>query len=182
MPISGRLRTTSSRLPTHIDTMMPQNRAGSSVATLARGDPRMIIALIIRAMTGFAGMPKVSMGMKEVCAAALLADSGPATPSIAPLPKRSGVFDLLFHGVRERGQDVAAARQDAEQGAEDGAAHHRRRDAAQVLAARHQAADLPHRHVAVVLVLEIAQDLGDAEHADRERDEIEPVGERAGRA
>ena len=72
---------------------------------------------------------------------------------------------------------MATARQNAEQGAEDGAAHDRRRDAAQVIPARHQTADLPHRHVAVVLVLEIAQDLGDAEHADRDRDEIEPIGE-----
>jgi hypothetical protein len=31
----------------------------------------MIIAPIIRAMTGLAGMPSFSMGMKEVCAAAL---------------------------------------------------------------------------------------------------------------
>ena len=61
--------------------------------------PWMIIAPIIRAMTGLAGMPKVSMGMKEVCAAALLADSGAATPSIAPLPKRSGVLETFFSNV-----------------------------------------------------------------------------------
>jgi hypothetical protein len=34
--------------------------------------------------------------MKAVCAAALLAASGPATPSIAPLPKRSGVEEIFF--------------------------------------------------------------------------------------
>ena len=61
--------------------------------------PWMIIAPIIIAMTGFAGMPKVSMGMNEVCAAALLADLGAATPSIAPLPKRSGVFETFFSTV-----------------------------------------------------------------------------------
>ena len=34
--------------------------------------------------------------MNEVCAAALLADSGPATPSMAPLPNFSGCFDTRF--------------------------------------------------------------------------------------
>ena len=138
----------------------------------------MIIAPIIRAITGFAGMPKVSMGMKEVCAAALLADSGAATPSIAPLPKRSGVFETFFPRCRRRTRPGRGRRPAGCRARSRGRCRaHGRRDAAQVLAARHQAADLPHRHVAVVLVLEIAQDLGDAEHADRERDEIEPVGE-----
>ena len=44
-------------------------------------------------------MPSVSIGMKEVCAPALLAASGAATPSIAPLPKRSGVLDSFFSSV-----------------------------------------------------------------------------------
>ena len=80
--------------------MMPQNSAGSSVATFGPGVmPWMIIAPIISAMTGLAGMPSVSIGMKEVCAPALLAASGAATPSIAPLPKRSGVFESFFSTV-----------------------------------------------------------------------------------
>jgi len=41
-------------------------------------------------------MPSVSSGMNEVCAAALLADSGPATPSIAPLPNSCENFDVFF--------------------------------------------------------------------------------------
>ena len=47
-------------------------------------------------MTAFAGMPSVSNGMKAPPAAALLADSGPATPSIAPCPNRSGSRDARF--------------------------------------------------------------------------------------
>ena len=90
--------------------------------------PWMIIAPIISAITGFDGMPSVSIGMNEVCAPALLADSGPATPSIAPLPKLLAVlrYLLLERVGRERGQDRAAARQDAEDRAEHGAAQDRR--------------------------------------------------------
>ena len=56
----------------------------------------MIMAPIISAMTAFDGMPSVSIGMNEVCAPALLALSGPATPSIAPLPNASGCLDRRF--------------------------------------------------------------------------------------
>jgi len=54
---------------------------------------------IISAITGLDGMPSVSIGMKDVCAAALLALSGAATPSIAPLPNMSGVRDSFFSSV-----------------------------------------------------------------------------------
>ncbi len=59
----------------------------------------MIMAPTISAITALDGMPRVSMGMNEVWAAALLADSGAATPSTAPLPKRSGVLEILFSRV-----------------------------------------------------------------------------------
>ena len=63
----------------------------------------MIIAPIISAITGLDGMPSVSIGMNEVCAPALLADSGPATPSIAPLPNRSGCLEsALLDACRRR--------------------------------------------------------------------------------
>ena len=58
--------------------------------------PWIISAPMISAMTALDGMPKVSMGMNEVCAPALLADSGPATPSIAPVPNRSGCCEIFF--------------------------------------------------------------------------------------
>ena len=84
-------------MPIHIDAMMPQNSAGCSLTTFGPGTmPWMIIAPIISAMTGFAGIPSVSSGMKLVCAPALLALSGPATPARAPRPNSSGVFDSFF--------------------------------------------------------------------------------------
>ena len=48
------------------------------------------------AMVALAGMPSVSSGMNDDVAAALFAVSGAATPSMAPLPNRSGVFDRFF--------------------------------------------------------------------------------------
>jgi hypothetical protein len=86
--------------------------------------PWRMSAPIISAITGFDGMPKVSIGMKEVCAPALLADSGPATPSMAPLPKASRVSSRgAFRRVGGEGAEHgAAARQDAEHRAEARAA------------------------------------------------------------
>ena len=77
--------------------IIPQNNSGRSDITCGPGwIPWMIIAPIISAITAFEGMPSVSRGMKEVCAPALLADSGPATPSMAPLPKREGSLARRF--------------------------------------------------------------------------------------
>ncbi len=85
------------KLPTHIDTISPQNSAVSSLMTLGPGVmPWMMNAPIISAITGWAGMPRVSIGMNEVCAAALLAASGPATPSMAPLPNSASLEDSFF--------------------------------------------------------------------------------------
>ena len=100
MPIIGRLMTTSIRLPIHIEAIMPQNSSGFLVMTSGPGwMPWMIMAPTISAMTALDGMPSVSIGMNEVWAAALLAASGEATPSTAPLPKISGVFEIFFSSV-----------------------------------------------------------------------------------
>ena len=61
----------------------------------------MIIAPAISAITALDGIPSVSIGMKDVWAPALLADSGPATPSIAPLPNSSGCRDSFFSSEYE---------------------------------------------------------------------------------
>ena len=50
----------------------------------------------ISAITPLAGSPSVSIGMNLHWASALLADSGPATPSMAPLPKRDGSAAIFF--------------------------------------------------------------------------------------
>ena len=61
--------------------------------------PWMVMAPTISAITALGGMPSVSNGMNDVCAAALLALSGAATPWMAPWPKRSGCFEIRFSKV-----------------------------------------------------------------------------------
>jgi len=68
-----------------------------------------MIAAIITAVTGLVGMPSASIGTKAPVAAALLADSGPATPSIAPLPKRSGCFDMRRSMPYETNEEMMCA-------------------------------------------------------------------------
>ena len=87
----------SIRLPIHIEAIIPQNRVGCLVITCGPGiRPWIVMAPTISAITALGGMPSVSNGMNEVCAPALLAASGPATPSIAPLPKRDGSSASFF--------------------------------------------------------------------------------------
>ena len=75
----------------------PQNSSGFLVITCGPGWMLCsIMAPIISAITTLGGMPSVSIGMKQVCAPALLAASGPATPSMAPLPKREGSLATFF--------------------------------------------------------------------------------------
>ena len=75
----------------------PQNSSGRVVITSGPGwMPWMVSAPSISAITLDAGRPSVSIGMNLHCASALLADSGPATPSIAPLPKRDGSLASFF--------------------------------------------------------------------------------------
>ena len=59
-------------------------------------------------MTALAGMPSVSRGMNAPPAAALLAASGPATPSIAPAPNRSGCRDARFSTAYEANDAMIA--------------------------------------------------------------------------
>ena len=80
--------------------MTPQNSSGLRVITEGPGwTPFMISAPRISAMVALPGMPSVSVGMKAVWAAALLAASGAATPSIAPWPKRDGSFASFFSSI-----------------------------------------------------------------------------------
>ena len=48
------------------------------------------------AVAGEKGMPSDNSGTIAPAVAPLLADSGPATPSIMPVPNFSGVFDTRF--------------------------------------------------------------------------------------
>ena len=155
---------------------MPQKSAGSSLMTLGPGVmPWMMKAPIISAITGWAGMPRVSIGMKEVCAAALLADLGAGDALDGALAEvLRALRELLLDRVGgEGGEDVPAAGQDAEHRAEDGAAHDGRGDAAELRAGEPEVRDPLDHHVAGGLVLEVSQDLGDAEDADGDGDEVE---------
>src|SRR6478736_6038077 len=70
IPISGRLMMISIRLPTRMLATMPQTSSGRSEMMAVPGAmPWISIAPIISAITGFDGMPSVSSGMKEGCAA-----------------------------------------------------------------------------------------------------------------
>ena len=53
----------------------------------------------ITAVVAEPGMPRVSIGTKAAEEAALFADSGAATPSMAPRPNSSGCFDTFFSSV-----------------------------------------------------------------------------------
>ena len=142
--------------------------------------PCRISAPIISAITGFDGMPSVSIGMNEVCAPALFAASGAATPSIAPLPNSRRVArHLLLQRVRrERGEHRAAAGQDAEERAERGAAQDRRDHALEVLARRHQAGrSSSTTSERVASFSQVGDDLAEPEHAHRDDDEVDAVGQ-----
>jgi len=85
MPTSGRFRMMRIRLPIHMLAISPQKRAGCSTITEGPGVmPLIINAASMSAMVALPGTPNVSVGMNAHCEAALLADSGPANPSIAP--------------------------------------------------------------------------------------------------
>ena len=93
-PTSGKLSISNTTLPTYMLATKPQNKSGRCAISIGPGAmPCTMMAASITAVTGPVGMPSAIIGMKAPVAAALLADSGAATPSIAPWPKRSGVFD-----------------------------------------------------------------------------------------
>src|SRR5438067_13573066 len=97
MPIIGRLSTTSIKLPTHIEAINPQNSDGFDVITCGPGWMLwIVIAPTMSAITAFSGMPRVSSGMNDDCAPALFADSGPATPWMAPRPNSLGSSATFF--------------------------------------------------------------------------------------
>ena len=87
MPTNGKFNSSSIQLPIQKDAITPQKRLLSVDIIPGPGFmPCIINVANIKAITGVIGMPKLNMGMKLVCAPALLAASGPATPAIAPRP------------------------------------------------------------------------------------------------
>src|SRR4051812_11776023 len=96
-PTNGRVSASSITLPTYIQATKPQNPSGWSFTNDGPGGPPWIIsAAISTAVTGPVGMPSASIGTNAPVDAALLADSGPATPATAPCPNSSGRFEIFF--------------------------------------------------------------------------------------
>ena len=67
-----------------------------------------IMPATISAITALVGMPRVSIGTNDACAPALLADSGPATPSTAPWPNSSGRLEIFFSTAYDANADNTA--------------------------------------------------------------------------
>ena len=84
-------------LPTYMLATVPQKTSGRSMIIKGPGlRPWIMRAPRRSAMMTFGGMPRLKSGMKPLVDAALLADSGPAMPSIAPLPNSFGCFENRF--------------------------------------------------------------------------------------
>ena len=84
----------SMKLPTYMLAIKPQAISGCSLIMRGPGwMPNMMNAPISTAVVPELGMPSVRSGTKAPELAALFADSGPATPSIMPVPNLSGVFE-----------------------------------------------------------------------------------------
>ena len=95
MPIRGRLRISRTMFPMYRLAMTVQTksgffwkRSGPGCRPYTRSPPRST------ASGAEAGMPSARSGMNPAEEVALLADSGEATPSMAPRPKRSGCLAI----------------------------------------------------------------------------------------
>ena len=66
------------------------------VATISLLLPSTFHITPVSAIIMLAGIPRVKRGMKAPWLAELLADSGLATPSMAPVPNFSGCLDTFF--------------------------------------------------------------------------------------
>ena len=131
------------------------------------------------AVTALPGMPSESSGIMLPPTAALFADSGPATPSIAPLPKRVGSRAMR----RSTAYDMKAA----VTGPPPGTSPSRKpsplprrigfHDARQSAAVGHR----PRIRSATQRVardrLDVGEDLGDAEEPDDDREQLDARGQ-----
>ena len=114
--------------------------------------------------------------MNDVCAAALFADSGPATPSIAPWPKGFRLLrDTLLKECRTR---TTRGRGRPREGPPAPSQRSSAQDRRGRCGANPRFVRSRFRHgldddVPPALVLEVPKDLGDPEHADRHRHEVD---------
>ncbi len=67
IPMRGKFKTTNIKFPIHMLAIRPQKSSGRSIITRGPGAiPWIMRAPNISAITAFAGIPRVNMGMKEV--------------------------------------------------------------------------------------------------------------------
>ena len=87
-------------LAMYCEAIRPQTNCGFFSNSIGPGRrPHIIRPPSMIAVVAEPGMPSVSIGTMAAVAPALFADSGAATPSIAPLPNCSGCFDTRFSTV-----------------------------------------------------------------------------------
>src|SRR5262245_264731 len=109
-PTSGRLSTSNIWLAMYIAAMTVQNSSGWSCTNVGPGTiPLSSNAASTSAIVGANGIPNASNGTNAAPAAALLAASGPATPSTAPRPNFSGCFDSFRSATYDANVDSTAA-------------------------------------------------------------------------
>ena len=102
-PASGRFSTMSSTLPMYRLAISAQTRSPWFWKSWGPGwMPYDWKAVMMMAAVAVVGRPRVSSGTSTPAAAALLAASGPATPSIAPRPNCSLFFDSFFSLAYDR--------------------------------------------------------------------------------
>ena len=96
-PTSGRFSASSMKLATSRLAIRPQTSSGLEVKSWAPGcRPNCWKPASMTAAVAEVGRPSVSSGTSVPAAEALLAASGPATPSMAPWPNSSGFSARRF--------------------------------------------------------------------------------------
>src|SRR3972149_10605333 len=106
MGMKAMLRMSSMTLAMYCEAMSPHTNSGFFSNRSGPGrSPHIMSPPSMMAVVADPGMPSVSMGTMARAEAALLADSGPATPSMAPLPNSAGCRDTFF--AREYARNVA---------------------------------------------------------------------------
>ena len=96
-PISGRFSTSSIRLATSRLAIRPQTSGALLAKSSGPGcSPNCWKPASMIAAVAVVGRPRVSSGTSVPAAEALLAASGPATPSMAPWPNSSGCLASAF--------------------------------------------------------------------------------------
>src|SRR5256886_8664183 len=86
--------STPMMLPVYMLAIRPQTKSGCSLKSIGPGcRPQMIRPPNMTAAVGDPGIPSVIIGSMAATPAACAAVSGATTPSISPLPKRSGCLE-----------------------------------------------------------------------------------------